>query len=501
MLEINSLVKTYPGTTALDGVSLSISSGEILAIAGENGSGKSTLMKIIAGHLAADSGQLQVDGKAAKFSSPNDAVAAGIGLVEQELAVARHLTVAENIMLGALPTRRGIGLGVDWTQVRKRAREILDVLGIDVDPKAIVGQLPINIQQLVAIGSVLSRRPRLMLLDEATSSLSEDETDRLLGTLRRLKEDNGMGIIFISHRMREMREIADRIVVLRDGCVSGAAPMRDVSDGDVVKMLVGRVLDNVFTSERAVTERIVLQTEALCAAEFIKDVTMTVHAGEVVGLAGLMGSGRSTLAQTIFGAVPRTSGAVRIDGREVRFTHPAQALKAGVGFVGENRKAQGIFPGRSVRENMSAANLAKNSQAGIMAATREKSLARKAISKFGVKCSDIEDLIEALSGGNQQKVLLARSIVREPKLLILDEPTRGVDVGAKAEIYEQIAQAAAKGMGFLVASSELTELLGLCDTIYVLSQGRIVGHLDRESATEERIAALAFHSEQAKEVA
>lgn len=500
MLEINSLVKTYPGTTALSGVSLSISSGEILAIAGENGSGKSTLMKIIAGHLAPDSGQLHVDGKAVKFTSPSDAVAAGIGLVEQELAVARHLTVAENIMLGALPTRRGIGLGVDWTQVRKSAIQILDVLGIDVDPKAIVGQLPINIQQLVAIGSVLSRRPRLMLLDEATSSLSEDETDRLLGTLRRLK-DKGMAIVFISHRMREMREIADRIVVLRDGCVSGAAPMRDVSDGDVVKMLVGRVLDNVFTSERTVTERIVLQTEALCAAEFIQDVTMTVHAGEVVGLAGLMGSGRSTLAQTIFGAVPRTSGAVRIDGREVRFTHPAQALKAGVGFVGENRKAQGIFPGRSVRENMSAANLAKNSQAGIMSATREKSLARKAISKFGVKCAVIEDRIEALSGGNQQKVLLARSIVREPKLLILDEPTRGVDVGAKAEIYEQIAQAAAKGMGFLVASSELTELLGLCDTIYVLSQGRIVGHLDRESATEERIAALAFHSEQAKEVA
>lgn len=500
MLEINSLVKTYPGTTALNGVSLSISSGEILAIAGENGSGKSTLMKIIAGHLPPNSGQLQVDGKAVKFTSPSDAVAAGIGLVEQELAVARHLTVAENILLGALPTRRGIGLGVDWTQVRKSAREILDVLGIDVDPKAIVGQLPINIQQLVAIGSVLSRRPRLMLLDEATSSLSEDETDRLLGTLRRLKY-NGMAIVFISHRMREMREIADRIVVLRDGCVSGAAPMRDVSDGDVVKMLVGRVLDNVFTSERTVTERIVLQTESLCAAEFIEDVTMTVHAGEVVGLAGLMGSGRSTLAQTIFGAVPRTSGAVRIDGREVRFTHPAQALTAGVGFVGENRKAQGIFPGRSVRENMSAANLAKNSQAGIMSATREKSLTRKAISKFGVKCADIEDRIEALSGGNQQKVLLARSIVREPKLLILDEPTRGVDVGAKAEIYEQIAQAAAKGMGFLVASSELTELLGLCDTIYVLSQGRIVGRLDRESATEERIAALAFHSEQAKEVA
>ncbi|GAA5199398.1 sugar ABC transporter ATP-binding protein [Arthrobacter gyeryongensis] len=500
MLEINSLVKTYPGTTALNGVSLSISPGEILAIAGENGSGKSTLMKIIAGHLPPNSGQLQVDGKAVKFTSPSDAVAAGIGLVEQELAVARHLTVAENILLGALPTRRRIGLGVDWTQVRKSAKEILDVLGVDVDPKAIVGQLPINIQQLVAIGSVLSRRPRLMLLDEATSSLSEDETDRLLGTLRRLT-DNGMGILFISHRMREMREIADRIVVLRDGCVSGAAPMRDVSDGDVVKMLVGRVLDNVFTSERTVTERIVLQTEALCAAEFLEDVTMTVHAGEVVGLAGLMGSGRSTLAQTIFGAVPRTSGAVRIDGREVRFTHPAQALRAGVGFVGENRKAQGIFPGRSVRENMSVANLAKNSQAGVMSATREKSLTRKAISKFGVKCADIEDSIEALSGGNQQKVLLARSIVREPKLLILDEPTRGVDVGAKAEIYEQIAQAAAKGMGFLVASSELTELLGLCDTIYVLSQGRIVGRLDRESATEERIAALAFHSEQAKEVA
>ncbi|WP_142061079.1 sugar ABC transporter ATP-binding protein [Pseudarthrobacter sp. B4EP4b] len=500
MLEINSLVKKYPGTTALNGVSLSISSGEVVAIAGENGSGKSTLMKIIAGHLTSDSGQIQVDGKAVKFTSPSDAVAAGIGLVEQELAVAHHLTVAENILLGALPRRRGIGLGVDWAQVRKSALEIMDVLGIDVDPKAIVGQLPINLQQLVAIGSVLSRRPRLMLLDEATSSLSEDETDRLMGTLRRLK-DNGMGIVFISHRMREMREIADRIVVLRDGSVSGAAPMQDVSDGDVVKMLVGRVLDNVFTSERTVSERIVLQTGALCAADFIEDITMTVHAGEVVGLAGLMGSGRSTLSQTIFGAVPPTSGTVRIDGREVRFTHPAQALDAGVGFVGENRKAQGIFPGRSVRENLCAANLAKNSQAGVMSATREKSLTRQAISKFGVKCTDIEGRIEALSGGNQQKVLLARSIVREPKLLILDEPTRGVDVGAKGEIYEQIAQAAAKGMGFLVASSELTELIGLCDTIYVLSQGRIVGQLDRESATEERIASLAFHSEQAKEVA
>lgn len=500
MLEISSVVKRYPGTTALGGVSLSISPGEVLAIAGENGSGKSTLMKVIAGHLAPDSGHLQVDGKAVNFTSPSDAVTAGIGLVEQELAVAPHLTVAENILLGALPMRRYLGLGIDWPQVQKRAREILDVLDIDVDPRAIVGQLPINIQQLVAIGSVLSRRPRLMLLDEATSSLSEGETDRLLGTLRRLK-NNGMAIVFISHRMREIREVADRIVVLRDGCVSGAAPMGDVSDGDVVKMLVGRVLDDVFTSERTVTERIVLQTEALCAADFIEDVSITVRAGEVVGLAGLMGSGRSTLAQTIFGAVPRTSGAVRLDGRDVRFTHPAQALKAGVGFVGENRKAQGIFPGRSVRENVSASNLAEHSQAGIMSPTRERSLTRKVISNFGVRCVDTEERIEALSGGNQQKVLLARSIVREPKLLILDEPTRGVDVGAKAEIYEHIAKAAAKGMGFLVASSELTELLGLCDTIYVLSHGRIVGRLDRETATEERIAALAFHSEQDREVA
>lgn len=500
MIEINEISKQYPGVTALNEVSLSIAAGEVLALAGENGSGKSTLMKILAGHIQPNGGQILVDGEPVHFSSPADSVAVGIGLVEQELAVARHLTVGENILLGDLPRRRGSGL-IDWPKVRNRSREVMNILGLDVDPKAILGELPVNVQQLVAISCVLARKPRLMLLDEATSSLSEDETNHVLSCVRELR-DEGMSIVFISHRMREMRQVADRIVVLRDGEVSGAAMIDEVTDDEVVRMLVGRDLKDIFpTSSRTPESSVVLSVHNLEAGRALRDASLQVHKGQIVGLAGLVGSGRSTLAQCISGAIRQTDGGIIIDGKETHFRHPVDALAAGVGFLGENRKAQGLLRGRSITENLTVINISgPDRNRGLFSRRKDSANARKAATGVGAKFSRLSDSIESLSGGNQQKILLARVLLRRPKLLVLDEPTRGVDIGAKSEIYTLIDQAASEGMGVLVISSELPELLGLCDTIYVLSHGETVGKLDRSEATEEKIAALAFRSVEQAEV-
>lgn len=495
MIEIDGISKHYPGVTALSEVSLTLRKGEVLALAGENGSGKSTMMKILAGHIQPDEGRILIDGEPVQFHSPTDAVAAGIGLVEQELAVATHLTVGENILLGALPRRRMAAGLIDWPEVRRRAREVMDLLQIEVNPRAVLGDLPVNVQQLVAIACVLARGPRVMLLDEATSSLSESETDHVLSTVRSLR-DEGMSIVFISHRMREMRQVADRIVVLRDGVVSGSAMIDEVSDDEVVRMLVGRELKEIFPADsRRSGGREVLAVEGLQAGRGLENASLTVNSGEIVGIAGLVGSGRSTLAQCIGGALRPASGRILLHGKEMRFRHPADALAAGIGYVGENRKAQGVLPGRSITENLTVIDTSSRSHSRrFLSRKNEEKRARGAAASVGAKYGRLSEPIESLSGGNQQKVLLARALMRRPDVLVLDEPTRGVDIGAKSEIYTLIDQAASQGMGVLVVSSELPELLGLCDRIVILSHGRVVGELDRATASEERIAALAFSS-------
>lgn len=498
MIEITSLTKQYPGTKALSDVNVTFDRGEVVALAGENGSGKSTLLKILAGHVQPTHGQLTIDGVPTKFDAPTHAVAAGIGLVEQELAIAPHLSVAENVMLGALPNRKGLPGVIDWRAVRRRAKEAMSLLELDVNPRAILGGLPVNVQQLVAIANVISRRPRLMLLDEATSSLSEDETDHVIATVRKLR-DEGMTIVFVSHRMAEMRQVADRIVVLRDGKNSGAAPLSEVTDREVVRMLVGRELSEIFPSgERPAPGEPVLEIENMTArGGVVRDASLTVRAGEIVGLAGLMGSGRSTLARAVFGAIPTDTGVVKFQGKPVHFHHPGEALRAGIGFIGENRKAHGILPGRSISENVMTASLRDLPlKFGLIDRKAVRARAIEWADRMRAKYARVTDPIEGLSGGNQQKILLARMLMRQPALLVLDEPTRGVDIGAKSEIYARIHEAAAEGKGALIISSELPELLGLCDTIYVLSHGHVVGRLDKSEATEERIAALAFASDE-----
>jgi len=491
LISMRGIIKRYPGVIALHNVSLSVEPGEVMALVGENGAGKSTLLKILAGATRADEGIIEIAGQLVQIHSPRDSQAHGIAVIYQELNLANDLSVAENIYVGREPkTRFGT---VDFVAMKRGAGRLLASLGIQVSPDEIVGNLNIALRQMVEIAKALLVHARLIVMDEPTSSLTEEEVETLLALVRQLRT-TGVSVIYVSHRMREIFEIADRITVMRDGSVIGVCDAHTTSPNDIVQMMVGRELQDLYGVRTVPVDQTAtptLEVRKLSSGPLLHDVSFSVRPGEIVALAGLIGAGRSDAALTIFGAVKRRGGEILIDGKPLALRTPSEAMDAGIGFVPEDRKSMGLFLGLPVRENMSSASLPKVSRFWVISRRRDAELARTYAQQLGLRESAVEVAADTLSGGNQQKVVLARWLARRPKLLILDEPTRGVDVGAKAEIYQLIRRIAAKGVAVLVISSELTEVLGIADRVLVMREGHGVGELDAADATEKRVMAMA----------
>jgi len=487
-LKIRNVSKAFPNVQALSNVSLDILPGEILAFMGENGAGKSTLLKIINGDYQPDSGVIELDGQPVAFTSPRDAHKAGVRVIYQEPEIIPGVGVAENIWVGELPKRFGL---IDRRQLNEQVRRSLAEYGFeDLLPTSLLGdQLSPAQRQIVEILRALKSGVRVLALDEPTSSLTDDEVERLFTLVRRLR-DEGVAIIYVSHRIREILRLCDRVAILRDGRLITVKPAAELNDAEIVRLMVGRELSDVFQRRRAETGREVLRVESI-NSNWHRDVSFHIDAGEVVGFAGLVGAGRSELAKVIFGELPKASGTVVLDGRQVTIHRPDDAIAKGIGFAPEDRKREGLVLIRSVLENASLAILPRLSVLHFVRRRLERSVVSGYIEKLRVRTPSVDQEVGKLSGGNQQKVVLARWLAAKPKVLILDEPTRGIDVGAKAEIYRLVDDLANQGLGIMFISSELPELLGLADRIYVMQNGRITGELAAAEASEEAVMALA----------
>ena len=433
ILELKNISKSFPGVRALDDVRFEVMPGEVHALLGENGAGKSTLIKIVSGVYEPDAGSLSVHGKAVAFNSPLEAQDAGIATIYQELLLFPELTVAENIFMGHPPrTRFG---AIDWATMRARAQEILASLDIhDLDVSSVVGALSIGNRQRVEIAKALSRDARLLIMDEPTAALTEADVERLFGIVRRLRE-RGVGVVYISHRLEEVFELADRVTVLRDGHYVATKPVTETDKDDLINMMVGRTIDTLFPKADVEPGKVVLAVKALNRRPLTKDISLEVRAGEIVGLAGLVGSGRSELAQVIFGVTPAESGEIRLNGKSVAIKNPREATRLGIAYVPEDRGHQGLIRPMALRENVSLAVLERLVRGVFIDRSAENALAKRSIEKFGIRASGAEQVVNKLSGGNQQKVVLSKWLASEPLMLLMDEPTRGVDVGAKAEIH------------------------------------------------------------------
>jgi len=491
IFEMRGISKSFGATHALRDVKLPIRTHEVHAIMGENGAGKSTLMKILSGVYTPDAGEILLDGKPVKIANPAQARELGINLIYQELSVAPHMTVAQNVFMGSEP-RGALGL-VDERAMNRRTAEMLANLGARFGPTQLAKNLSIAEQQQVEICRALIHRGRILIMDEPTAALSDRETEQLFRIIEQLRDD-GIAILYISHRMAEVDRLATRVTVLRDGGYVGELTHEQLDPKRVVAMMVGRELGDFYAHERRAArgpER--LRVDAVAGGK-VRPASFSLYAGEVTGLAGLVGAGRTELARLIFGADPKMGGSVSLDGRAIDVRQPGDAIALGIGYVPEDRKSLGLFLQLSALANMSMNVLGRHSRGGVMNERQLFRLTSDAIKKLNVKIRGPEGIVGGLSGGNQQKVLLARWLEIAPKVLILDEPTRGVDVGAKSEIYKIIHALADAGVAVLCISSELPELIGICDRVMVMREGQITGEVSGDAITQENIMVLATNA-------
>jgi len=485
VLELAGVSKSFPGVRALSDISFDVRAGEVHALLGENGAGKSTLIKVMSGVHKADAGTMRLDGTPVVFGSPQEAQAAGIATIYQELLLFPELTVAENIFMGHAPRGR---FGIDWKRMRGRARELLASLDIhDLDPGALVGTLSVGNRQRVEIAKALSHNARVLIMDEPTAALTQHDVERLFRIVRLLK-DRGVGVVYISHRLEEVFLLADRVTVLRDGAFVATKPVSETSHQDLVEMMVGRRIEALFPKLEAKLGPPVLELENVVRLPATRGVSLTLRAGEILGIAGLVGSGRSELAEVIFGMTPAEGGSIRIDGKPVTIRSPSDAKRLGIAYVPEDRGRQGLVRPMAIAENVSLANLKRLAYGAFIDRRAERALAQDSVKRFGIRASGIGQIVGTLSGGNQQKVGLSKWLATEPRILIMDEPTRGIDVGAKAEIHRLMSELAGKGLAILMISSELPEVMGMSDRILVMRAGRIVAEMDRAIATQAAVA-------------
>ena len=488
LLEMRDIRKRYPGVQALDGVTLTLKHREVLALVGENGAGKSTLMKILAGAERMDSGTILLDGEPVEINSPTEAQQMGISMIYQEFNLVPYLSVAENIFLGREPRKRS-GL-IDWKKLRGDAAAILAELGVDLDVRDRVERLSVAEQQMVEIAKAVSFRARILAMDEPSATLTEHELERLFALIRRLVEE-GVSIIYISHRLEEIYEIADRVTIMRDGHTVATNRVEELTREDIVRLMVGREISEEFPPRQVELGDVALEVRDLTRPGYFEDVSFSVRRGEILGIAGLVGAGRTEVARAIFGADPIQRGQVLLDGRDVTPQNPREAIDAGIGLVTEDRKAQGLILGMSVLHNITLPSLYKFARGGFIDKKEERNEASRFVKELNIKTPSLDQIVRNLSGGNQQKVVLAKWLLTNSKVMIFDEPTRGIDVGAKLEIYHLLNELVARGVAVVMISSELPEVLGMSDRILVMHEGRVAGELPAAEATQEAVMQLA----------
>lgn len=487
ILEMRDIRKEFPGVKALDGAQLCVRRGSVHALMGENGAGKSTLLKCLFGIYHKDSGIIRLDGKDVDFKNPAHAMREGVSMVHQELNQALRRSVADNVWLGRYPTRAGL---VREGYMREQTRELLESLDMQIDPARMIGSLSVAERQMVEIAKAVSYHARVLVLDEPTSSLTDREVEQLFVVIERLKA-RGCGIVYVSHKMQEILRISDEVTVMRDGKYISTDKAAALTTDKIIAKMVGRELTDLYPKQQRKRGEALMQVQGL-SAKGVSDVSFTLHRGEVLGLCGLVGAGRTEILETLFGMRRATGGSVVLAGKELHVKRPAEAIKAGLALLTEERRATGIFAGLSLTDNACVARL--KSYRGALGLLRTGSMHKDTdhiIRDLRVRCAGRNTPIKLLSGGNQQKVILGRWLLTDPEVLLLDEPTRGVDVGAKSEIYALIAELAGRGKGVIMVSSEMPELIGTCDRILVISGGRIAGELVRGAYSEQELMSLA----------
>ncbi|MBP3306608.1 MAG: sugar ABC transporter ATP-binding protein [Anaerotignum sp.] len=487
-IEMRGIDKSFGSNQVLKNVGFVLKDGEVHALMGENGAGKSTLMKILTGVYTRDAGTVLVDGQEVVYKNPQEAEKAGIVFIYQELNVLFDLTVEENLFMGKEITK---GFGIcDKKAMRAKAQEVMDKMGVNIPVNAVMSDLSVGQQQMVEICKALMADAKVIIMDEPTAALTASETRGLFEVINALRK-KGVSIVYISHRMEEIFELCDRITVLRDGQYVGTENIADIDLDHVVQMMIGRTIGERFPKRESHIGAEVLRVEGLTSGKLFKDVHFDVKAGEVLGVSGLMGAGRTEIMQSLFGNIPLDAGKIYIDGKEVTIKNPRQAIANGIGFITEDRKVEGLLLEKSIAENIHIANLGKVSNGFVLNKDKQMALVKKGIEEFKVRCFGPEHECGNLSGGNQQKIVLAKWVYTDPKILILDEPTRGVDIGAKKEIYNIINQMAADGVAVIMVSSELPEVLGMSDRIAVVHEGKITGILNAADADQAKVMTLA----------